>query len=175
MKFLLALVFSIALALATSPLLFTEESATEATTLTPEEMRALNSGPFTLDAEEDDSPETARFKAALRLLSSYTVVINQLRGCAASTNDPAMNKALANYHSRNGMIMSQVMRLVKQHGGLTPEIREELDERAAELLWADSRRGNCPALLKHISEGGEDLYKAPQHSADYQLLRSHTN
>ncbi len=175
MKFLLALVISIALALATSPLLFTEESPPAATTLTPEEQRALNSGPFTLEAEEDDSPETARFKAALRLLNAYTIVLNQLRGCTAGTNDQAISKAMANYHSRNGTVMNHVMRLVKQYGGLTPEIREKLDQRAAELIWADSRRGNCPALLKHIAEGGEDLYKAPQHSADYQLLRTPTN
>lgn len=173
MKFLLALAFSVALALATSPLLFTDESSEKAAQkLAAEARKAFQTEPFVLEATEEDSFEEAKFKAALRLLNAYTISINQLRGCATASKDPVITKALTNFHSRNGMTMSHVMLLIKQHGGLTKEIRALLDERAAELIAADPRRGNCPALLKHIADGGEDLYKAPQHRDDYKMLRA---
>ncbi len=175
MKFLLALVVSIALALATSPLVFTEEASSGGQGLTQAEKKALSQGPFTLETTAEDSPETAKFKAALRLLNAYTVALNQLSGCAATPKDPVIVKAMSGYHSRNGTVMSHVMRVVKQNGGLTLDIRDVLDKRAAELMWADPRRGNCPALIRHITEGGEDLYKAPRHIYDYQVLRDRAN
>lgn len=172
MKFALALVISIAMALATSPLLFTEE-APEGTALTDEERIALGRPPepFTLETKKSDDLETAKFKAALRLLNSYTITINQINGCAASVNDANAKKILAGFHGRNGTVMGQIMRQVKKHGGLTQEIRKLLDERAAGLISADPRRGNCQAQLNHIAGGGEDLYKAAKHSDDYRLIR----
>ncbi len=171
MKFLLALLVSIALALVSSPLLFTEESPPAARNMTPEEQKAFNEPAFTLETRADDSQDTAKFKAALRLLNAYTVTANQLRSCAAASRDPAIAKTLNGYHGRNGTVMNNVMRLIKQHGGLTKEIRIQLDERARELITANPRRGNCPALVEYIDNGGEDLYKAERYAADYDAIR----
>lgn len=174
MKFLLALVISVALALATSPLLFTEEASSPAVGLTEEERQILGvkPPPFTLETKDYDSEKMTQFKAALRLLNAYTVTMNQIRGCAASEQDAQAKKILSGFHSRNGVIMGRIMRLVEENGGLTPEIREKLDKRAAELMWADPRRGNCPAQLSHIADGGEDLYKAEKYAEDYKILRA---
>ncbi|UQZ90782.1 hypothetical protein C4J81_16840 [Deltaproteobacteria bacterium Smac51] len=177
MKFLLALIISMALALATSPLLFTEEQPpeTEAPAEQAEgEEQALKPEPFTLENREGDSVEMAKFKASLRLLNAYTVTATQLRTCAASTNAPEVKKALSNYLSRNGTTMNQVMQQVKLNGGLTQEIRDMMDARAAELIGDAPQGGNCMVLVEEVAAGGEDLYKAPKYADDYKLMRSKT-
>ena len=169
MKFMLALAVSLALALATSSRLFTEEQAAGADSGLE---IILKPPPFLLEAREDDSDGAARFKAALRILTGYTVTVIKLRLCA--DEDPEVKRVVANYHGRNGSSMNLVMRLIKNNGGLTPEIRQAMDERAAELI-GDAPGGNdCKALVAKVASGGEDIYKAPHYVDDYKLIRSKT-
>lgn len=172
MKFLAALALSLALALATSPQLFTQEAGggKPAMPILKVAPKAGKNQGYSLAPQEGDTAGALRFKAALRLLNGYTVTMNRLNGCvrgAAATAD--MQKTRAAFFARNGSTLGQVMNHLKKSGGLTPEIRQALDKEADRLQKADSR--GCRLFMDDVAAGREDLYKGAKYVGDYKLLR----
>lgn len=127
----------------------------------------LTAPPFQLETLPNDSDDMAVKKAALRLFSGYNLTVNRLTACKAAT--PEAGKALGNFNSRNGSTLGQVMKIVKRLGGVTPEIKqamdEEIDGRLAEPV-------DCQALVTSVNSGERDIYKARKYADDYKLIQS---
>jgi len=130
---------------------------------------AINSLPpvFSLEDGPQDSPALGKKKAALRLFKAYGVTLGQLAACRGQS--PEADKALAGFTRRNGNTLATVMAVIKQLGGLSPEIKNIVDSAVAE---ESSKPGDCQVLIKAVADGQRDIYKAPQYQDDYKLIRS---
>ena len=123
---------------------------------------------FTLENQEGDSPALLKKKAALRLFKAYSVTLTRLNNCKAQ--HPEADKAGAGFGNRNGNTLSTVMLVIKQSGGLSPEIKAVMDEQIA--LESAAETPPCPALIQAVNKGERDIYKAPDYAADYKLVRA---
>jgi hypothetical protein len=125
--------------------------------------------PFTLITEEDDSPELARLKAALRLWKHAQVTTKALQTCP---DTPGAGKTLKEFQNRNGNTLPILLNIIKTSGGLTPEIRalieKEVNEDTAVLL----EETGCEALTAQVAKNARDIYKAPDLAEDYRLVRT---
>ena len=125
---------------------------------------------FTLSDQEDDDPQMLRLKAALRLLKSYQVTAKALQTCAAT---PGAGEALKGFHNRNGNTLAPpVMNVIKNNGGLTPEIKAAMDEEVAADTETLLEAVGCKALIDLVAKSARDLYKAPELAEDYKLVRA---
>ena len=124
---------------------------------------------FTLSPQEGDRPQTLSLKAALRLMKSYQVTTKALQTCAAA---PGAGEALKNFNRRNGNTLAPpVMEIIKNNGGLTPEIKAVMDAEAAAETEALLKETNCRALTDLVAKSARDLYKAPELAEDYKRVR----
>ena len=129
---------------------------------------SLSSPPsFQLATLPDDSPNMAVKKAALRLFTGYNLTVSRLTACKAAA--PEAGKALGAFNSRNGTTLGQVMKVVKSLGGITPDIKQVMDQEKDRRL---AEPVDCPALVKSVNNGEKDIYKAPEFIADYKLLQT---
>ncbi|MDR1607521.1 MAG: hypothetical protein LBT38_03830 [Deltaproteobacteria bacterium] len=112
---------------------------------------------------EDDEPETARFKAGLRLLAGFSQVHYVTQSCNAQEN------VIKNYVSRNGSVFARIFGSLKKGGAFDDKYRALVDEEARVASQAALRVG-CPAALKDIEDGGWDLYKGVRFNKDYKLF-----
>jgi hypothetical protein len=163
-KLFLALSLGIGLSLGAAALPAASPESVEAA---PGLDKALEKPPFYLETETGDSPALAKKKAALRLFKEYNVTLNRLNICKA--RHPEADKAGAGFGSRNGATLNTVILVIRQTGGLSPDIREVLNERIALESAAESPA--CPDLIQAVSQGRRDLYKASEYAADYRLVR----
>ena len=125
---------------------------------------------FTLSAQEGDDQNMLRLKAALRLLKSYQVTTKALQTCTAA---PVAAKALKDFHGRNGNTLAPpVMNVIKDNGGLTPEIKTAMDAEVAADTEALLQLTDCQVLTDLVAKGARDLYKAPELAEDYKLVRT---
>lgn len=123
---------------------------------------------FSLENLPQDSPALTKKKAALRLFKAYGVTLGQLATCRGQAA-PEAEKALAGFTSRNGNTLATVMGVIKQLGGLSPEVKSIVDAAVAEEA---AKPGDCRALVQAVADGQRDIYKAPQFLDDYKLIRS---
>lgn len=123
---------------------------------------------FKLETLPDDSPEMAVKKAALRLFNGYNLTVNRLMTCKAA--DPEAGKALGTYNSRNGNTVGLVMRVIKRLGGISPEVKDIMDQDIDRRLSSESV--NCQSLVKSVNDGQKDIYKAQEFISDYKLVQS---
>jgi len=137
-----------------------DEAADEATETLPA---------FTLSAQEDDSPEMLSLKAALRLLKHYQVTAKALQTCVTT---PEAGEALKNFHRRNGNTLAPpVMEIIKNNGGLTPEIKAAMEMEVAVDTEALLTATDCRALTDLVVKSARDLYKAPELAEDYKRVK----
>jgi hypothetical protein len=123
---------------------------------------------FKLETLDDDSPETARKKAALRLFKSYCVTVRLLQNCELKEPQEAP-KTQAGFDRRNGSTLDMTQRVIKQLGGFNREISGVV----ATTMDAEVAVGvsDCKAFLKTVQDGAKDIYKAPEYADDYALVR----
>ena len=135
--------------------------------------------PFTLTTQDDDRPNIARLKAALRLLKYAQVTTKALQSC---TDTPEAVKVLRDYQGRNGKTIHTVMNLIKENGGLSQEIKRLLDLEVTHGTAALLEESGCEKLTKMVIRAARDIYEAgendrnikykdPEVMADYRLVR----
>lgn len=125
--------------------------------------------PFTLSPTEEDSPALVRKKAALRLMKSAQVTHKALRRCEAGSAEAG--RALGAFNSKNGNTLALVMKVIRETGGLSPEIKALLEEEVEAETAALLRRVDCLVLADQVSRSERDLYKAAELAGDYRLVR----
>jgi len=147
------------------------EGTEKATGETGQEGEAVDAPPaFSLSNQEGDAPARLRLKAALRLLKSYQITTKAIQLCAAA---PGAEDALKNFHRRNGNTLAPpVISTIRDHGGLTPEIKAVMDAEVTADTEALLKSTNCKALIDLVTKSARDLYKAPELAEDYKLVRS---
>lgn len=122
---------------------------------------------FSLETSAQDTPGLAKKKAALRLFKAYGVTMAQLGACRPQVQET--EKVMGDFSSRNGNTLATVTGVIKQQGGLTPEIKHVINSAMAEEA---SKAVDCQALVKAVADGERDIYKAAQYLDDYKLIRS---
>lgn len=122
---------------------------------------------FSLEDLPQDSPAMSKKKAALRLFKAYGVTLGQMAACRGQV--PEAEKALGSFTRRNGNTLATVMGVIKQYGGLSPDVKNVVDAAVAAEV---SALGDCRVLVKAVAKGQRDIYKAPQYQGDYKLIRS---
>jgi hypothetical protein len=110
----------------------------------------------------DDPPATARFKAALRLLAGFHLVLNLTRECGKQ-------EVWENYQNRNGRTFGLLYRAIQAGSGFSQEYRDLVDKYVLKLS-RDSLKGSCGTFVQEVETGSWDLYKAPRFQADYHLF-----
>jgi hypothetical protein len=148
-----------------------EETAAKETTTEETEDQTFEADvppPFTLITEDDDGPGVARLKAALRLLKHAKVTTNALQACPGT---PGTVKALRDFQGRNGNTLPILMNVIKESGGLTPQVRALIDKEVNEETVALLEETGCQALTDQVAKNSRDIYKAPELAADYKLVR----
>lgn len=103
---------------------------------------------FSLDDSPQDAPGLTKKKAALRLFKAYGVTMGQLAACRSQVAETA--KTVEGFGSRNGNTLAAVLGVIKQQGGLTPEIKNVLNSAIAEEV---AKAGDCRALVKAVADG----------------------
>jgi hypothetical protein len=63
------------------------------------------------------------------------------------------------------------MEVIKNSGGLTPEIKAAMEAEVAVDTEALLRATNCPALTDLVTKNARDLYKAPELAEDYKRVK----
>ena len=123
---------------------------------------------FQLETLPDDSPNLAVKKAALRLFNAYSLTVKRLTTCKATM--PEAGKVLGTFNNRNGNTLGLVMKVVKGLGGVTPEIKQVMDQETDRRLASEPV--DCQALVKAVNNGERDIYKAPEFVDDYKLIQT---
>jgi hypothetical protein len=122
---------------------------------------------FTLADRKGDSPELALLKAALRLLTHAQVTTQAIKTCAPA---PEAGKALNHFMKHNGNTLAQVMNVIKESGGITPEIKTILDMEVAAGTEALLAEFDCPALAVLVTKNTRDIYRAAELAEDYKQI-----
>jgi hypothetical protein len=117
---------------------------------------------LTMAAAPDDPPETARFKAALRLLAGFHLVLAISKACDRQD-------VWENYQNRNGRTFSQVYGSLKSGGAFDQNYRN-LVEGHVQSAAQDALKVGCEASMRDVENGGWDLYKANRFRSDYRLF-----
>ena len=125
--------------------------------------------PFSLAPQEFDGPRRVRLKATLRLLKHAQVTSKALQTCG-DTSGAA--QALEGFQARNGNTLRMLLNIIKNNGGLPPDIKALLDREVAAGTKQLLREVDCLTLADQVMKNGRDLYKAPELADDYALARS---
>jgi hypothetical protein len=117
---------------------------------------------LTMATAPEDPPETARFKAALRLLAGFHQVLAVSQACARQD-------VWENYQNRNGRTFSQIFGSLKAGGAFDQKYRNLVEDRV-HATTKDVLKLGCAATMRDIENGGWDLYKSTRFKADYKLF-----
>ncbi|MDR1084476.1 MAG: hypothetical protein LBP22_06345 [Deltaproteobacteria bacterium] len=117
---------------------------------------------LTILPQPEDAPETARFKAALRLLAGFSQVLTLTKECARQD-------VWVNYQNRNGRTFSHVFRSLQAGGAFSKEYKDIVESYVRESAQETIKQG-CDSFIREVESGSWDLYKAPRFNADYNLF-----
>jgi hypothetical protein len=120
--------------------------------------------PFTLQNLPEDSPDTLKYKAALRLFGGARAVFLICGRC----KDQATWSA---YEKRNGNTMAFVAKKMKAYGGLRNEQKEVLNDFSNETADKAVSFINCGILISQINGQKWDLYRSERFVNDYNFLK----
>jgi hypothetical protein len=110
----------------------------------------------------DDPPQTARFKAALRLVAGFTTVLTGAKECQRAD-------IWEHFQRRNGHTFGQIFRSIQAGGGFQGEYKTLVEAHATHMAKENLRQG-CDGFVREVENGSWDLYKAPRFKADYNLF-----
>ncbi|MDR0622789.1 MAG: hypothetical protein LBJ61_13095 [Deltaproteobacteria bacterium] len=123
---------------------------------------SINPTDLSLESDPDDTPQLARLKAALRLMSAYS----QVQIICEKCNQPQIMKT---FHSANGSVLPKVIAVLKEAGAMTDDWKETVDKYTNEAVEAAMAENDCAQLMGLIKKHHWTLYQG-RFVNDYKLI-----